>query len=323
MDKRKSTKQIPSVLILTIILVVYAGGVVFVEHYCHSTAVIVCLGLVGIAVSWVLSNYMSLRPMEDLLLKIKRHHAGVDPDLPQDDMVKLTADITREFNQLNGQIARYINKASSSRGKIKQSVWNHTKDLRIECKQLKKHAHTDALTGLANRGYLDEHADKMVAAASVSEGKLACIMIDVDKFKAINDTFGHAVGDDLIVFTAEILKSCIRGEDFCARYGGDEFVVLLPGCTKELAQKVAERMRGHFGREVRNLIINSIRGMKDRDYEMGSDQVKELEKNLPSLSIGVATLQDSRVSNAAGLQKNADTALYHAKEGGRNCVVTF
>ena len=236
-------------------------------------------------------------------------------------MIKLAADIAREFNQLNGQIARYINKAASSKGQIKQSIWNYTKNLRIECKQLKKHAHTDKLTGLANRRYLDEHAEIMVAQARESGGNLACIMVDVDKFKAVNDTFGHAVGDDLVAFTAEIVKASVRMEDFCARYGGDEFVILLPNCSKELAQKVAERIRVHFGREVRNFLLNSIRELKD--YDIHSNYTKELDKFLPSLSIGVATLRGRRIANAAELQRKADTALYHAKENGRNCVVTF
>ncbi|MCF7957310.1 MAG: GGDEF domain-containing protein [Phycisphaerae bacterium] len=323
MPPKKNTIQIHPVFILALVLVIYAGGVVMIKQYYQSTAAIVALGLIGIGTSWMISNYLSLKPLGNLLRQIKQHHAGVDPDIPLENRGRLTLEMTREFNRLNGEIVRYINKASSTRGKIKQCVWNQTKDLRIECKQLKKHALTDNLTGLPNRGYLDDYAEKLVEMARKSKTDLACIMVDVDNFKTVNDTFGHAVGDDVIVFTAEILNACIREKDFCARYGGDEFVLLLPECAQAMAQRVAERIRGHFMREVPNLIFDSIARLNQEGKGMQCVDIKEINPFIPSLSIGLAMLDSKQSADVAELRKMADTALYRAKESGRNCVIAI
>jgi len=160
---------------------------------------------------------------------------------------------------------------------------------------------TDALTGVYNRRYLVSHLQGLISR-SVSTGKpIGLMMLDVDRFKSINDTHGHQAGDDVLREVAQRITHNVRNFRLVARYGGEEFVVVMPDTNAELALMVAERLRG---------------------------KIAEAPFRLPSLGREIAVTISIGVSNglAAGepadrLLKRADDALYAAKEEGRNRVV--
>ncbi|MBJ9352029.1 GGDEF domain-containing protein [Citrobacter freundii] len=151
----------------------------------------------------------------------------------------------------------------------------------------------DPLTGVNNRlGFSTKiQNNKYGAGASV-------IAIDVDFFKEINDSFGHGVGDEVLVSLAQIIKSCCRSEDIICRFGGEEFVVFLPNTSVVTAECVAERIRSVIERTV---FPNNLR---------------------VTVSAGVAT-QDDPLGGIDFLLKNADDALYQAKREGRNKVIVY
>jgi two-component system, cell cycle response regulator len=163
---------------------------------------------------------------------------------------------------------------------------------------LKVQATVDHLTGLWNRRMVLEQLDREVNRARHEKRPFAVAIVDVDRFKSINDTYGHRVGDVVLRFTASALKSQLRQYDFVGRFGGEEFLVLLPGCDAAAARAVGERMRE---------CIASQQAM------VGPDSVQV------TVSVGVAVTVNGSAS-ADSLVEAADAALYCAKEAGRNRV---
>ncbi len=158
----------------------------------------------------------------------------------------------------------------------------------------------DGLTGLTNRRALDERLQAELAYALRHETDLCIIMLDIDHFKQVNDTYGHLAGDEVIRSLAQILQRGIRCEDLAARYGGEEFVVVVRGVPLEGAVNLAERLRS---------------AIAERAIEHG-DEILTVTS-----SFGVASLAllDGE-PNAPRLLDAADGALYAAKSGGRNRV---
>jgi diguanylate cyclase (GGDEF)-like protein len=157
-------------------------------------------------------------------------------------------------------------------------------------------AATDALTGLPNNRAARDTIKRLVAHASRTVSPLSALLLDLDHFKQINDTFGHGKGDDVLAAVGATLRTTLRESDFVARYGGEEFVILLPSTPREDAQVVAEKVRA---------AISQIR-------------VAGVERAI-TISIGVASLPDD-AGDAATLLRIADRALYSAKAAGRNRV---
>jgi diguanylate cyclase (GGDEF)-like protein len=135
--------------------------------------------------------------------------------------------------------------------------------------------------------------------AARSGAPLALLMIDVDHFKAFNDLFGHEAGDLVLRELAGCLQSTVRVEDIVCRYGGEEFVILLPEITRERAMEAAERLRQR---------VTTMR------LELRGESLRQI-----SISVGLATYPDL-ASDAVDLLRMADRALYHAKRAGRNQV---
>lgn len=164
---------------------------------------------------------------------------------------------------------------------------------------------TDPLTGLHNQRYLRGHLRSLLASLRGGGGSLAAMMLDLDHFKAINDRYGHAVGDAALQAVASAIRKHVRLFDTVARYGGEEFAVVMPGATAADAAVAAERLR----REVAGLHFAPLPGV-----------VHPL-----TVSIGVAAVAaeavDDETSAAEALLRRADQALYEAKRQGRNRVV--
>jgi diguanylate cyclase (GGDEF)-like protein len=173
--------------------------------------------------------------------------------------------------------------------------------LRENERQLQALAHTDALTGLANRLLLDARLEQSMQHARRSHGQVALLMVDLDHFKAINDSRGHAIGDEVLRSMAERLRAAVREVDTVARIGGDEFVVVLSSIGGAAdAERLAEKLVAGIGEPMRVL------GMPIEC----------------SASIGVALFGGGELT-AAELLRRADRAMYVAKEAGRNTYRMF
>jgi diguanylate cyclase (GGDEF)-like protein len=163
---------------------------------------------------------------------------------------------------------------------------------------LEGHANTDALTGIYNRRFLQARAEELIDKAVKHERPLSLAFLDLDRFKLVNDTHGHDVGDEVLKVFVDRIKNQLRSIDLFARFGGEEFVVMLPNLDEiEAAQA-----------------IDNIRKVIHQPY-----QIDDLSINI-NFSAGVATLSSEKNSYAA-LLKSADRALYKAKENGRDQVV--
>jgi len=168
----------------------------------------------------------------------------------------------------------------------------------VENVRLRKLSITDPLTGAYNREYLQTHLPAAIEAADVRGQAYSVAMIDVDHFKRVNDRFGHDVGDAVLAQVAGRLRSAIRDDDTLIRYGGEEFLVLLPKSVVAVAHEIAERMRNKLQR---------------RPIRVGDHEIEV------RLSAGVAEHHRGRESGA-DLIRRADLALYSAKDRGRNRV---
>ncbi len=158
----------------------------------------------------------------------------------------------------------------------------------------------DSLTGLFNRRYMEETLDREISRAQRERRSLGVIMTDVDGFKHINDVYGHALGDAVLAGVGELLGNNIRKSDVACRFGGDEFILILPECS--LADTV---MRAE-----------TLRGM----VEQATFKLDGAEIGQVTLSMGVSAIPEHDAT-AADLLRSADKALYEAKRGGRNRVV--
>ena len=101
----------------------------------------------------------------------------------------------------------------------------------------------DSLTGLPNRRYLESHLDTAVSRATEGGKPAAILMLDIDHFKAVNDTYGHPIGDEVLVECAKRIQICVRGVDLAVRYGGEEFAIILPGFGLDSAAEFADKVR--------------------------------------------------------------------------------
>ena len=190
--------------------------------------------------------------------------------------------------------------------RLMQTIQENEKRLNLQNSELHRlnqkilrDAEIDFLTQLANRRYIDQSFDRLVPPDGVTSS-LGLLLIDVDFFKRINDTFGHQIGDFVLQQVAACIRLIIRGDDIAGRFGGDEFIVLLPGADVHTASDVAQRLQ----EKVRE---NS-----------------ELNSRGVTLSIGCASkILTHQNYDMEHLLKQADDALYHAKENGRNQFVIY
>lgn len=188
-----------------------------------------------------------------------------------------------------------LGEALSTIQRLATFVTETTKELAETQKQLSFAASHDSFTGLLNRGSIEEMLCRCHDDARARGLTFSALMIDLDTFKRINDTFGHAKGDEVICEVASILKHMIRPSDFAGRWGGDEFVILLPGTTPPSALIVASRLQKAFRR------------------------IQLPDRSFLTASIGCTTASPEETE--AGFYKRMDDALYLAKEGGRNRVI--
>lgn len=172
----------------------------------------------------------------------------------------------------------------------RQRVRNRVLSARVDELHLK--SVTDGLTGAFTHGYLQEILELEIQRSLTEKTPLSVMIVDIDDFKSINDSHGHLFGDRVIKETAETLSANVRSDDILGRYGGDEFVVIMPGADAQTGVHVAGRARA---------------GIAKNGY-------------LATISIGVATFEGAGRETPSELLHRADMNLYQAKHDGKNCV---
>lgn len=212
--------------------------------------------------------------------------AGVDPKL-------LVA-------QLMNELARAATRAT----RLEAGFAEKTRELdviRDSLSRSEQRARTDTLTGLANRRALDEFLRKAQTTADWGE-PLSVLMLDIDHFKSFNDNFGHGVGDQVLRLMAKVLREKVRAQDLPARYGGEELIAVLPDADLAACAEIAERIR----RAIAEATITR----------------RSTGETLPGISVSIGAAQYRVGETMTDLIERCDRALYLAKSGGRNRVVT-
>jgi two-component system cell cycle response regulator len=201
------------------------------------------------------------------------------------------AKLFKENEKLRMELERALNEVRHKNLQLEESL-----------KMVEELAATDALTGLYNRRHFNRVLDQMFAESERMDTDLSCVMIDLDGYKQLNDSFGHAVGDKLLSVAGKVILANMRRMDVAARYGGDEFVLLLPHASAAEAANVTQRIRDEF-RQGSAIVLRRNEGV--------------------TLSAGIASRKNHAAAGSDQLLSLADAALYQAKGGGRNKVVSF
>lgn len=218
-------------------------------------------------------------------------------DQVQADEVNRNAPLLAQFEKLadmHCRLLRKMNKIARISDRMQDQLRELNEAFRIA-------AVTDPLTGLPNRRLMLERMKAEGARVDRQGGSFGLLMIDIDRFKPVNDRFGHEAGDRVIASTATILRANLRDYDTCARWGGEEFMVLLPDVTREAAMQSAEKLRA-------KVAAQAIRAT-------------EVEDTNVTISVGVSLFDGTNTLDA--VMREADEALYAAKRGGRNRVAVF
>lgn len=201
----------------------------------------------------------------------------------------ITFDNVTELDKLNNDL-------KSANDELKES----RKELDKHNEELKKLATRDSMTNCLNRRAFFELAEPLFAHYQQNDIALCCVMSDIDHFKKFNDTYGHAIGDKVIIGVSRNLFSGLRAEDLFCRYGGEEFCILLPESTAEIAFKLSDRLRSDIEKKA-------------------GPSVRTIEGLRVTSSFGVSVL-NKQTKDLATLIEQADQALYKAKKSGRNRV---
>ena len=208
--------------------------------------------------------------------------------------------LANAFNSMHDTIKRQIKELNAHREILEQEVKERTKDLEEVNKKLELISKTDELTGLPNRREMNETIANEMGRSARTHKPFCFIFIDIDHFKNINDTYGHACGDVILKSVAQTIRGLLRKYDVFARYGGEEFLTLLPETDLEGARVVAERFR----RQIEKMTVRYA------DFTIKI-----------TITLGVAKF-DERLGADRSIQM-ADKALYQGKEGGRNRVIVW
>jgi diguanylate cyclase (GGDEF)-like protein len=261
-------------------------------------SVVAALLVIAVVVTLLLTRRL-VAPMHLLMRAARAVGAGkLDVYVPAKSSDELGL-LTHTFNHMTQRLALSQAEVASYQRTLEDKVTQRTRELEIATAQAYKLAQHDILTGLPNRALLNQRLKQIVAQASRDGLQVACLFLDFDHFKRINDTLGHDAGDQLLQAVAQRLSSAVRESDTVARLGGDEFVVILPGLDP--AQAAFEVMS----------VLTRVRESFLAPFRLG-DQTPTL-----TCSIGVSVYPVD-AADPSGLIKQADTAMYAAKEAGRN-----
>lgn len=206
-------------------------------------------------------------------------------------------EIMQETRQMQKSASNYRNDFLAARAEVSMAQ-SKINQLESELMEMGEKVHEDHLTGILNRRGLDSAFERETSRAGRQQTPLCFALLDIDNFKQLNDTHGHKVGDDALVYLVEAFKDTTRPEDVVARYGGEEFVILLPGTEVEEAVAILSRIR---------------RNLTKRFF------LHENKRILITFSAGVAQYQPGELQD--NIFKRADEALYRAKKNGKNQIL--
>ncbi len=239
----------------------------------------------------------NLSPKSGILLE-REGKVGIFPLLSEQKLLGAIV-ACNPFDKLNENEINYLDEISKQASITIERAGEYMKIL--------KDATLDALTGLNNRHQFALRLREETASAKRQNTPLCCIMTDIDFFKKVNDTYGHAVGDCVLKNVARTIKKELRENDIPSRYGGEEFAILLPHTTLQEAQLVAQRLRMAIEKKKINIEEYNVEGVQQLNV---------------TISVGVS-LYDKKMKDPQQLYQNADKALYQAKEAGRNRVIVY
>lgn len=220
----------------------------------------------------------------------KRKSETLETISTSEDVQHVLREIIQETQTLSETTAAMQLKLNQANEELEQ--------LRQELAQTRELSYTDGLTGLLNRRAFDDKLSELIKQAS---GETYLCLLDIDHFKRVNDTYGHAIGDNVIKFVASLMKKHSEAHHHVARYGGEELSIIMPDTSGRKAVEIAENIRQAM----------ETSRLKRKDNNQFLDRI--------TLSIGVAKME--RGDNAEAFIVRADRALYQAKESGRNRVV--
>jgi diguanylate cyclase (GGDEF)-like protein len=205
--------------------------------------------------------------------------------------------IVPAIQELLRELRAHRSAVAELESEMRTRVANRTDALERTIGTLRHQATPHPHTGLINRRFLDQYLSQAVQKHRRQHKELCVLMIDVDNFKVLNDTLGHAAGDDLLKAIGQLIRSTIRGEDVGFRCGGDEFVVLLPGSTAESGQALADRLVS---------LVDAL------------GKTIKLVAKPPRLAVGLATLLGDGANTPQALLASADRALYEVKRARKS-----
>jgi len=220
-----------------------------------------------------------------------------DRAIPNGGFVSVQVDVT-EIKHAQEEILRAREQLIELNASLEEQVKERTLALEKAKQVAEKQARTDPLTGIHNRRAFFESAQKIHQQVNRDESKYLLLVIDIDNFKSANDTYGHLVGDQVIVLLAKIIQSMIQSPDIAGRLGGDEFTILVSNSTVYEVKQLAESISSCF--------VKDILGFDERLVNL-------------TLSIGIAerNADDQSINHVL---EQADKALYGAKNQGKNCI---
>ncbi len=261
-------------------------------------SVVAALLIIAVVVTLLLTRRL-VAPMRQLMRAARAVGSGkLDVYVPAKSSDELGL-LTHTFNHMTQRLAESQAEVATYQRTLEDKVTQRTKELEIATAQAYKLAQHDILTGLPNRALLNQRLKQIVAQAARDGHQVACLFLDFDHFKRINDTLGHDAGDQLLQAVAQRLTSAVRESDTVARLGGDEFVLILPGLDP-----------AHAAFEVMT-VLTRVRESFLAPFRL-ADQTPTL-----TCSIGVSVYPVD-ATDPNGLIKQSDTAMYAAKEAGRN-----
>lgn len=261
---------------------------------------VISILIIFLVAAWMF--YMLGVPLNRITKHIRRITDG-DLDIENIDVGSRKDELGQlgnAFNSMHDTIKRQIKELNAHREILEQEVKERTKDLELANKKLELISKTDELTGLPNRREMNETVANEMGRSARTHKPFCFIFIDIDHFKNINDTYGHACGDIILKSVAQTIRGLLRKYDVFARYGGEEFLTLLPETDLEGARVVAERFR----RQIEKMTVRYA------DFTIKI-----------TITLGVAKFDD-RLGADRSIQM-ADKALYQGKEGGRNRVIVW